>query len=120
MENKRQKGTEAERRAEEYLTANGMRIAARNFRSRRGEVDLIGYHEGYLVFVEVKYRHCSRTGEPQEAVGTAKQKRICSAADYYRCTHGIMLSVPVRYDVVAVLGKEIRWFRNAFPHWERY
>lgn len=120
MKNNRQKGTEAEKLAAEYLASGGMRILARNFRSRYGEVDLVGYHEGYLVFVEVKYRSSDKRGSPLEAVGAAKQKRICAAADYYRCIHGIPLSVPVRYDVVALLGEEIVWYRNAFPHRERF
>lgn len=93
-----------------------MEILKQNYRSRRGEIDLIGRHDGYLVFVEVKYRASGRRGTPQEAVGSAKQRVICRVADYYRCTHGIRLSTPVRYDVVAVLGEEICWYQNAFPH----
>ncbi len=120
MENKRQRGSNAECLAAEYLAEKGMRIVVKNFRSRYGEIDLIGYHEGYLVFVEVKYRASCRMGSPQEAVGAAKQKRICAVADYYRYTHGVPSAVPVRYDVVAVLGNEISWYRGAFPHWGRY
>lgn len=115
-ENRRALGARAEQLAEDYLTEQGMRILARNFRNRQGEIDLIGMHQGYLVFIEVKYRASLRKGNPEEAVGAAKQKSICRVADYYRCTHGIPLSTPVRYDVVAVLGEEVRWHKNAFPH----
>ena len=76
-ENKRKMGAQAEKLAEEYLTAAGMKIVARNFRNRQGEIDIIGYHEGYLVFVEVKYRASLKKGNPEEAVGTAKQRVIC-------------------------------------------
>ena len=109
-------GAQAEKLAEEYLTASGMKIVARNFRNRQGEIDIIGYHEGYLVFVEVKYRASLKNGNPEEAVGASKQKNICKVADYYRYTHKVPLSMPVRYDVVAVLGEEVRWLQNAFPH----
>ena len=115
-ENKRKVGAQAEKLAEEYLTASGMKIVARNFRNRQGEIDIIGYHEGYLVFVEVKYRASLKNGNPEEAVGASKQKNICKVADYYRYTHKVPLSMPVRYDVVAVLGEEVRWLQNAFPH----
>lgn len=114
--NKRKLGAQAEKLAEDYLTAAGMKIVAHNFRNRQGEIDLIGYHEGYLVFVEVKYRASLKKGNPEEAVGAAKQRAICKVADYYRCTHGVPLSAPIRYDVVAVLGEEVRWLQNAFPH----
>lgn len=99
-----------------YLAAQGMKIMAHNFRCRQGEVDIIGRHEGYLVFVEVKYRKDREKGSPEEAVDFRKQKQICKVADYYRYIHGLGDSTPVRYDVVALEGEEIRWHRNAFCH----
>lgn len=115
-ENNRRTGMEAEERAARYLEGRGMRILERNFRSRRGEIDLIGVEDGYLVFVEVKFRNTGNKGAPEEAVGTAKQKRICGTADYYRYLHGLGEFTPVRYDVVAVREQDIFWYRNAFPH----
>jgi len=115
-ENKRSKGAAAEQMAADYLTQRGMRIIRRNFRCRQGEIDLIGYHNGYLVFVEVKYRSNSKNGMPEEAVGAAKQRVICQVADYYRYCQRLPLSTPVRYDVVAIAGEEIRWVQNAFSH----
>lgn len=114
--NRRQKGAEKEQLAAEYLERQGMRIAARNFRGRQGEIDLIGYHQGYLVFIEVKYRRTQESGSALGAVGAAKQRRICATADYYRCLHGLGEFTPVRYDVLAVQGEEIFWVPNAFPH----
>lgn len=116
-ENKRARGAAAEHLAAEYLTQNGMRIIEQNFRCRQGEIDLIGYHNGYLVFVEVKYRSTARNGVPQEAVGAAKQRVICRVADYYRYRHKVPLSTPVRYDVVAISGEELQWYQNAFSHY---
>ncbi len=113
---KRSVGAAGESLAAEYLAARGMQILERNFKSRRGEVDLIGRHEGYLVFVEVKYRSGGTSGDPAEAVDRRKQQRICRAADYYRYLHRTGEDVPVRYDVVAIRGEEIRWLQNAFPH----
>lgn len=115
-QNKRTIGADVETKAVEYLVSQGVEILDRNFRCRQGEIDIVCRHGSYLVFVEVKFRASLRKGTPEEAVGVAKQKVICRVADYYRCIHGIGQSVAVRYDVIAVLGEEIRWYRNAFPH----
>lgn len=116
MENNREKGTRIEELAAAFLAGKGMRILEQNYRDRRGELDIIGVHEGYLVFVEVKYRATGDKGSPQEAVGPRKQRTICAVADHYRYLHRMGADVPVRFDVVAVLGDEICWYRNAFPY----
>ncbi len=114
--NKRLTGTVAELRAETYLSEKGVRIKEKNFRNRHGEIDLIGYHGGYLVFFEVKYRRNNNKGVPEASVGFYKQKQICEVAAYYRYIHKVSWDVPVRYDVVAIEGDEIRWYQNAFEH----
>ncbi len=114
--NKRLTGSAAELRAEAYLSEKGVQIKERNFHNRHGEIDLIGYHDGYLVFFEVKYRRNNSKGIPEEAVGFHKQKQICDVASYYRYIHKIPWDVSVRYDVVAIEGDEIRWHQNAFEH----
>ena len=114
--NNRATGTDREKLATEYLTKRGMKITEHNYRNRNGEIDLIGYHGDYLVFVEVKYRRDSQKGFAAEAVDMRKQRRICKVADYYRYSHGIGERTKVRYDVVAIQGEEINWIQNAFPH----
>lgn len=115
-DNKRRLGADVETMAVEYLISQGAEILDRNFRCRQGEIDIICRHNGYLVFVEVKFRASMRKGAPEEAVGIAKQRVICRVADYYRCIRGIGQSAPVRYDVIAVLGEELSWYQNAFVH----
>lgn len=118
--NKRAVGKEYEKKACAYLEEKGFRIMEKNFRCRQGEIDIIGSHEGYLVFVEVKYRATEYSGGAAEAVTSAKQKRICRTADYYRYKHGIGEDRAVRYDVVAIqgMGEDLRiaWVKNAFFH----
>lgn len=118
--NRRKTGAEWEAQAAEYLAANGMRIVEKNFRGRQGEIDVIGCHQGCLVFVEVKYRSSPEAGHALESVGYRKQCRICRTADYYRYLHGIGENVCVRYDVVGIQDGEIQWVQNAFSHiWGR-
>ena len=56
-----------------YLIKHGYRLVERNYRTRRGEIDLIVRKEEALVFVEVKLRSSTSFGDPLEAVTPRKQ-----------------------------------------------
>lgn len=114
--NKREIGSQYEDMAVQYLEQNGFTVLERNYRNRKGEIDIIGRHQDYLVFAEVKYRHTPSKGSPEEAVGFYKQRTICKVADYYRMLHEIGEFSPVRYDVLAIYGSDITWHQNAFSH----
>lgn len=114
--NTREIGNNGEEIACQYLTQSGVKIKERNFRCRQGEIDVIGYDEGYLVFFEVKYRKNSSKGSAVEAVDYRKQKRICKVADYYRMIHRLDDNTAIRFDVVAIDAEEIRWFKNSFDY----
>lgn len=114
--NRRKVGTDGESLAAAFLEKQGVSILERNYRSRNGEIDLIGRDGEYLVFFEVKYRRNADMGYPEEAVGSAKQRQICRVADYYRLVKRLPLQTAVRYDVIAIEGEQIRWVKNAFPH----
>lgn len=115
MENKRSRGSEYEKKAAEYLKASGLRICEMNYRCRLGEIDIIARDGRYLVFAEVKYRMDTGKGFPQEAVDYRKQRKISQVADYYLMCKGSM-DIPCRFDVIAILGNEIRWIKDAFPY----
>lgn len=112
--NNRTTGTEKEQLAAAFLQKQGMRIVETNYRCRQGEVDIIGFHKGYLTFVEVKYRKNERRGFPEEAVHKEKQKRIISCARVYSYLKGVGTDCPMRFDVVAICGTHIHWYQNAF------
>lgn len=109
-------GSKGEELAAQYLTQNGMYILERNFHCNQGEIDIIGRHKEYLVFVEVKYRTSDKFGSPEAAVGFTKQRKICRVADYYRMIHSMGYHTGIRYDVLAIQGSKIQWYQNAFPH----
>ncbi len=113
-QNKRTVGTEYERLACEYLLKEGYRILERNFRCRQGEVDIIARDGKYLVFIEVKYRKSLREGDPAEAVDYHKQTRILRTARFYMTYAHIPEDTPCRFDVVAVLGNDVRLIKDAF------
>ena len=62
----------------------------------------------------VKYRRDEHEGDPAEAVDARKQARILRTARYYMTRYHISEDTPCRFDVVAVLGSNVRLIRDAF------
>ena len=114
--NKRKVGSAYEERAAEYLKENGLVILEMNYRVRSGEIDIIARDENIIVFVEVKYRKTALRGYPEEAVNIYKIKQICKTADHYRLINQHSPSQTYRFDVVAIEGDNIRWYKNAFEY----
>jgi putative endonuclease len=111
-------GPHAEELACRYLLRQGLRLVARNYRCRRGEIDLIMQDRDNLVFVEVRYRRQSRYGSGLESVTLRKQRRIVHCAAHYLHCHPQAAQRAARFDVVALApesdGTSIEWIRNAF------
>ncbi len=110
-------GQEWERLAEKHLREAGYKIRARNFRSRVGEIDFVAEDGNVLCFVEVKGRHGTGFGLPEEAVNAEKQRRIFRAAQAYLQRERLE-DVLCRFDVVSILQDEsvsnVTIFRDAF------
>lgn len=111
-------GSKFEEKAAVYLAKRGYRILERNYRCRFGEIDLIALHQGYLVFVEVKYRSSLKNGIPGAAVDKPKQRKISRTALWYRMKQNIPEEMPCRFDVVGITPADIKLYRNAFD-WMR-
>ena len=79
----RDQGAASEDQARYYLEAQGLKTLNRNFRTRRGEIDLVMLDSDTLVFVEVRYRKGDRYGSAAESVTYTKQRRISSAAKQF-------------------------------------
>ena len=112
--NKRKTGSRYEEQAAAFLEQQGFQILERNDRDRKGEIDIIAKDGTCLVFVEVKYRKDIDNGYPEEAVGYYKQQHIRHTAAYYLCSHGLGDDTICRFDVVSILGTEIRLIKDAF------
>lgn len=87
--------------AAEHLKARGCKILAKNYRVRRGEIDIIVQDGECIVFVEVKTRRSLRFGLPQEAVTIQKQRQISKVALAYLQAQNL-LDTPCRFDVIAI------------------
>jgi putative endonuclease len=110
------RGKEAEDRACDYLQAQGLQLLARNYRSKRGEIDLILQDKDSLVFVEVRYRSYPHFGSATESIDRRKQSRLVACAQYYMQTHPHTRQQPCRFDVISITGPQtvIEWIPNAF------
>ena len=72
--------------------------------------------DGYLIFVEVKYRSNEQYGAPREAVDWRKRQRISNAAVFYLKRYGYSMEHPCRFDVAEVSQDSIYLMENAFDY----
>jgi putative endonuclease len=113
------RGALGERAARRHLERLGLKFLTANFRSDRGEIDLILRDGDCLVFAEVKTRSSEEWTRPAAAVDKGKRRRLTlTAMDYLR----LLKNPPVkfRFDIVEVLltdgaVREVRHLPNAFP-----
>lgn len=112
--NRRQLGALYEQKAEEYLKAQGVTILQRNYRTRSGEIDLIGQDGAYLVFFEVKYRSGTDFGAPFAAIDWRKRRKITDTARHYLYAQHYGADTPVRFDCIGITPQELSWEKNAF------
>jgi putative endonuclease len=111
-------GRRGEDIAHRYLQRNGIIIIARNYRmsSGAGEIDLIGWEQDQLVFIEVKSRQTDEYGAPDRAIGPQKQFSLTRAAREF-ARHADVAWEKVRFDVVNVvftIPPTITHFRDVF------
>jgi putative endonuclease len=107
-------GARAEDLCAELLRRAGLRILARNWRCRHGEIDLVADDGGTLVFAEVRLRRSDLYGGAAESVTRAKRARLLAAARLYLAGRK---EPNCRFDVLLLEGAEqpsIEWIRDAF------
>ncbi len=98
---RRRRGDAGEQLAVTFLQKLGYRIAARNYRLRAGEIDIVAWDGTTLVFVEVKAKAQQKFGQPEEMVNRRKQLTLERVAMAYIQRHKHH-DIDVRFDVVAV------------------
>ena len=113
------RGKLGELAAKKHLQKAGLKFLTANFRSDRGEIDLIFREDDCLVFVEVKARSSEDWARPAARVDAGQRRRISLCAlDYLRLLKNPR--VKIRFDIVEVLlhdgaVREIRHLPNTFP-----
>jgi len=113
---RKQTGKIGEDLAATFLETRGFRLISKNWSCRLGEIDLIVERNGELRFVEVKTRHSTQFGYPEEAITPTKLEHLRRAIELYLRT---VQNPPERYqaDAISILAKpgqkpEIRWIEG--------
>jgi len=112
------RGRLGERAAKRHLKKAGLKFLYANYRTNKGEIDLIFRAGKALAFVEVKTRSSESWARPAAAVNAEKKRKlIATARNYLRLLHDS--EIAYRFDIVEVLlndGEvtEIRHQPNAF------
>ena len=111
-------GALGERAAKAHLQKLGLKFLTANFRSTRGEIDLIFRDQDCLVFAEVKTRSSEDWTRPAAAVDARKRRLLSQTAlDYLKLLKNP--EVKIRFDIVEVLltdgaVREVRHLPNTF------
>lgn len=118
------RGAAAEQAAAEFLAARQHVILLRNYRCRRGELDLVAQApEGTLVIAEVRLRSRQDYGGGAASVDHRKQQRLLRASLHLLATHPRWSQLPVRFDVLDVRpadaekpagALQVHWIPHAF------
>jgi putative endonuclease len=114
-------GQRAENIARQHLEKQGLIFMSKNYRCRRGEIDLIMKDQQILVFVEVRYRSTPHYGSSAESVTPPKQQKIIASAEHFLHTHPDLRKNVCRFDVVALYRDpahtptlQVDWIKHAF------
>ena len=106
-----------------WYEQHGYVIVARNWRSKRGELDVVARKDGVLVVCEVKARASNAFGTPAEAVTPAKQLKVRRATADFRASMResndpiaslVNVVCAVRFDVACVLGTQLEMLEDIF------
>ena len=101
-------GKEGEHLAVKWLMDKGYEILHRNWRHSHFEIDIIARKSSVLHIIEVKARHASPFGNPEDSVNKKKFKNLQAATDEFLYQHpGYKL---LQYDILS-----ITLFKNKEP-----
>ncbi len=100
-----------------HLLSAGKKILCRNYRAKKGEIDIVVHDGDTIVFVEVKTRSGALYGTPGEAVTYRKQQMLVQTARWYLAQNNLF-SYNVRFDVAEVFWENgnmrMNYIENAF------
>ena len=111
-------GARFEERAGAALQRAGLKLLARNYTTRHGELDLVMLDGDTVVFVEVRHRLRAAHGSAAASVTASKQEKLIRTAGLWLAAHAKYAQRTCRFDVVTYDGPEdqaeMDWLRGAF------
>ena len=100
-------GARAERRVRLHYRLRGYRVLDSNVRAGGNELDVVVRRGRRLVFCEVKMRSGPVFGDPWEAVGPEKERRLRRAAEVFLARNRELTLLEVAFEVAAVRGRRV-------------
>ncbi len=94
-------GKLGEEAASLFLKKKGYLILHQNWRFEKYEIDIIAEDGEEIVFVEVKTRTSDQWGNPHDAIGKSRIKRMVEAADFYIKEFDVEKSI--RFDIIGAI-----------------
>ena len=108
------KGRAGEEAAALHLEKKGMRILQKNFRSRKGEIDIVALDGQTVVFAEVKAWSTYGIDVLEYAIDARKQHKIIETSKYFLSLHREYRYMAIRFDVIFVCPEGIVHLASAF------
>lgn len=114
------KGQQFEALAANWLSDRSVRVIARNYRCKSGEIDLVALEGNCLLFIEVRCRGNPRFSSAAASVDRRKQLKLIRAAQFFLQRNPRWTNMPCRFDVIALEPRQsgtdiaVRWIRAAF------
>lgn len=114
--NTHQIGQIGESTAAEFLEKRGYSIECRNFRTRRGEIDIICSKNDRIIFFEIKTADSLELQDVEFMINRAKRSRIIAASKEFLLKNPRFDEYIVQYDVLFIQQKaeSIEHLENAF------
>jgi putative endonuclease len=101
-------GKKGEEVVAQWLIARGGKILHQRWRSKIGEIDIIGLESDTLLFIEVKTRNRSNwDADGLLAITPQKQAKIVRTAQLFLLKHQHLSDYPCRFDVAIVRHQPI-------------
>ena len=110
-------GQEGEERAKKFFQEKGFLVVTSNFRFKRiGEIDLIVFKKGLLIFVEVKTRKTVKYGGGLYSLNRKKIRTIKRVAENFLFLNPNFYhsKITCRFDLINIKADQIEWRQDCF------
>ncbi len=113
------KGVFLENAALRWLKARGLKVVAKNYLSRAGEIDLIMLDGDTLCFIDVEYRRSQDFDSTDYGIPASMQQKIIKTASSFVNHQNKYLKYSMRFDALLVEPGidqpfKINWIQDVF------
>ncbi len=117
-EKTREIGAAYEAIALKHLKEHNLKLIAKNYLTKLGEIDLIMHKGNLLCFIEVRFRKSNEYGGAEASVTPSKQAKIKKTAEFFLMQNPKYQSFTCRFDVIAISPAQdkptLNWITSAF------